>query len=105
MSIRPTDLQIIVQKAQEIERLQQAQQQQPKTHQQQIAEKLHKQHEIEKRHINSTPHTDEVRIHSREESPGRSPQQDKRKHHGGEPQPEAKDQRIELSEHIIDIKI
>lgn len=106
MSIRPTDLQIIVQKAQEVERLQQARQQQPKIHEQQFAEKLHKQDEIRDRQINSTPHGDEARVQNRERGARQSPQHQKSNSKPGKQiKAENTKKSTEASDHIIDIII
>ena len=105
MSIRPTDLQIIVQKTQEIERLQQSQQQQSKVQQQQFAEQLHKQSGLKERQVNASPHADEVTIRNKEKDAGKG-RQDKEKHgKSGESPSDNKKQQPASPEHIIDIKI
>ncbi|HEY3374504.1 MAG TPA: hypothetical protein VGK02_05520 [Candidatus Aquicultor sp.] len=108
MSIRPTDLQIIVQKTQEVERISQAQQQQPRIQQEQVAEKLHQKHEMDKKQINTAPHTDEVQIHDKERD-GRQSQEHHTKHEGSGAGTEHDKEHSTHStlepEHFIDIKI
>jgi hypothetical protein len=106
MSIRPTDLQIIVQKASEVERLQQSEQQQPKVQQQHFAEQLQKQHEVKERQINAAPHADEVTIQSKGRNTGKN-SQEKEKHERSKEELEKEKQEATVSapEHIIDITI
>ncbi len=107
MSIRPTDLQILVQKAHEVERLQQSQQQQQRVQQQQVADKLHKQHEVQERQITSAPHADEVKIKNRERQSGKPPKHNEGQAHSkSAPDDEHEQTGAESAEHhIIDIKI
>ncbi|MCL6472904.1 MAG: hypothetical protein K6T91_08865 [Firmicutes bacterium] len=104
MSIRPTDLQIIIQKMQEVERLQQVQQQQPKTQQQQFAAELLKKSEEKERQVNSSPQTDEVKINAKGNDAEKK-NQNKRKKQGSSSSEKEKANNLEASEHIIDIKI
>ncbi|WP_286977236.1 hypothetical protein [Candidatus Aquicultor secundus] len=106
MSIRPTDLQIIVQKAQEVERVQQSQQQQSKVQQQQFAEQLQKQHEVKERQVNSSPHADEVTIQNKSKNAGQgSHDKGQQEQTSGEADKEKKEAQSSAPEHIIDIKI
>jgi hypothetical protein len=102
MSIRPTDLQIIIQKAQEVERLQQAQQQQEKAQQQQFAEHLHKQDDVKKHQVNATKHADELEIHNKEKNPNKDSAH--KKHHEKSHE-DVKDNEKEHTEHSQDHKI
>lgn len=107
MSIRPTDLQIIVQKAHEVERLQQNQQQQSKIQQQQFAEQLHKQSETKNRQINSSPHAGEVLIRQKERDADKgSPSKRERQQNGSDSAKLNRENETGTSEneHIIDIK-
>jgi DNA-binding protein H-NS len=107
MSIRPTDLQIIIQKTQEVEKLQQNQQQQSKVQQQQFAEQLHKQSEIKERQIRSSPRADEVKIQHKEKDAEKE-QSQKRKQstaQGDETVKQAGGAQPDEPEHMIDIKI
>ncbi|MHB8842498.1 MAG: hypothetical protein ACYC56_12065 [Candidatus Aquicultor sp.] len=106
MSIRPTDLQIIVQKAQEVERVQQSQQQQPKVQQQQFAEALQKQHAVKEQQVTTAPHADEVVIHNKSKNAGQgSHDKGKQEQTSGEADKEKKEAAATAPEHIIDIKI
>jgi len=108
MSIRPTDLQIIVQKTHEVERLQQNQQQQSKTQQQQFAGQLQKQSEVKERQVNSSPHADEITIRHKEKDAGqKSLSKEERSQADEKSAKDDKDSKIDKpkKEHIIDIKI
>jgi hypothetical protein len=106
MSIRPTDLQIIIQKAQEVERLQQAQQQQEKAQQQQFAEHLHKQDEVKKHQVNATKHADELEIHNKEKQSNKGSAHEKRREHSHEDDKDNEKENAKQSQdHMIDLTI
>jgi len=107
MSIRPTDLQIIIQKTQEVERLQQTQQQQQKVQQQQVAEHLQKQNEVKERQVTSSPHADEVTIQNKDKNAEEKSRgnKGKHKHSSKDAANEEKEDKLSETKHIIDIKI
>lgn len=84
MSVRPTDLQIVTTKAEEVGRIKQAQHQQPQTQQQQIAQALEEEHYLKRKQTNPSPKSEEAKIrdsyHSRVQKyiPGKREKREKK---------------------------
>ncbi|MDI6799713.1 MAG: hypothetical protein QMD53_03455 [Actinomycetota bacterium] len=66
MSIRPSDLQIIIQKTQDVERIQQIQQQHSRIQQQQFAQEMNKIHKNREKDVTQTPKPQEAEIREEE---------------------------------------
>lgn len=62
MSVRPIDIQQIVAKAEDVERIQETQQQQPRMQQGHFATELQQQQEVKKRQAPPSPRSEEAKI-------------------------------------------